>query len=165
MDTKIHFKVNGNKIIIHVYNSRQKLLVQGSKCEWLVDNYLEPYLKERIDRKLLEIENINKGVKEALKPKHQKKMIRSESVKGKEEKVKCDKCKFSTLVAKDLRLHIIEKHSTNIFQGHELDSQIQQIEHVDCEKKQEEECELEEVSPKEDRQTNRQTDRPRYKSS
>ena len=61
MDTKIHFKVNGNKIIIHVYNSRQKLLVQGSKCEWLVDNYLEPYLKERIDRKLLEIENITKG--------------------------------------------------------------------------------------------------------
>ena len=68
-------------------------------------------------------------------------------------------------MTKDLRLHIIEKHSTNIFQGHELDSQIQQIEHVDCEKKQEEECELEEVSPKEDRQTNRQTDRPRYKSS
>ena len=126
---------------------------------------MEPYLKERIDRKLPEIENINKGVKEALKPKHQKKMKRSESVKGQEEKVKCDKCNFSTVVTKDLRLHIIEKHSTNIFQGHELDSQIQQIEHVDCEKKQEEECELEEVSPKEDRQTNRQTDRPRYKSS
>ena len=99
---------------------------------------------------MLEIENINKGVKEALKPKQQKKMKRSEPVIRQEEKVKCDKCKFSTVVAKDLRLHIIEKHSTNIFQGHELDSQIQQIDHVDSERKQEAECELEEASPKED---------------
>ena len=31
IDTKIEFRVNVNKITIHVYNSRQKLLVQGSK--------------------------------------------------------------------------------------------------------------------------------------
>ena len=54
IDTKIEFRVNVNKITIHVYNSRQKLLVQGSKCEWFVDNFLEPFLRDRIEKKLTE---------------------------------------------------------------------------------------------------------------
>ena len=131
IDTKIHFKVNGNKIIIHAYNSRQKLLVQGSKCEWFVDNYLEPYLKERIKKKMCEIENINNGVKEAIRPKQNKKTKKSESLEEHEERLKCDKCEYITRVAENLRRHIVEKHSTNIFQGINLESQIQQIQHLE----------------------------------
>ena len=48
VDTKIEFKVNGGKIVINVYNSKQKLTIQGRKYEWFVDSYVEPFLKLRI---------------------------------------------------------------------------------------------------------------------
>ena len=49
IDTKIEFKVNGSKIVLHVYNSKQKISIQGSKYLWFVDNYLDPFFKLRIN--------------------------------------------------------------------------------------------------------------------
>ena len=45
VDTKIEFKVNNEKIVIHVYNTKQKITVQGRKFRWFVDSYLEPFMK------------------------------------------------------------------------------------------------------------------------
>ena len=42
VDTKIEFKINCSKLVLHVYKSRQKITIQGSRCMWFVDNYLEP---------------------------------------------------------------------------------------------------------------------------
>ena len=37
VDTKIEFKVNRDKIVIHIYNSTQKVTIQGRKYKWFVD--------------------------------------------------------------------------------------------------------------------------------
>ena len=34
VDTKIEFRVNGEKVLIHVYNSTQKLTIQGKRYRW-----------------------------------------------------------------------------------------------------------------------------------
>ena len=47
IDTKIEFKVNKGKIVIHAYNTQQKILIQGSKHKWFVDSYLEPLIKNK----------------------------------------------------------------------------------------------------------------------
>ena len=68
VDTKIEFKVNKDKIVIHIYNSTQKLTIQGRKHKWFVDNYLESYFKLRISKALPEIELVNKTVLSTLCP-------------------------------------------------------------------------------------------------
>ena len=59
VDTKIEFKVGGGKVLVHIYNTRQKLLIQGRKYKWFVDNYLEPFFKLRIMKCMPEIRKIN----------------------------------------------------------------------------------------------------------
>ena len=81
IDTKIHFRVNGSKIVIHVYNSKQKLTVQGSKFEWFVDHYLEPFFKDKIDKNISRIEQVNEDVRTALN-------------QGKKKNTKVDDTKF-----------------------------------------------------------------------
>ena len=69
VDTKMEFKVNGDKILIHVYNSKQKLTIQGKKYKWFVDHYLEPFFKLRIMSSMPQIKEINQSVILNLKPK------------------------------------------------------------------------------------------------
>ena len=47
VDTKVEFKVNDSKIIVHVYNTKQKVMIQGSKFKWFVDYYLEPFFQTK----------------------------------------------------------------------------------------------------------------------
>ena len=43
--SKLEFKINNDeKVTIHVYNTRQKLTIQGKRFKWFVDNYLETLL-------------------------------------------------------------------------------------------------------------------------
>ena len=66
MDTKIQFEVNGEKITMHVYNSTQKIMIQGKRYKWFVENYLEPFLKIRISRSLQKIKQINETIKTSI---------------------------------------------------------------------------------------------------
>ena len=59
VDTKIEFRVDGEKVLIHVYNSKQKLLIQGRKYEWFINEFLEPYFIQRIHNLKSKIETIN----------------------------------------------------------------------------------------------------------
>ena len=62
VDTKTEFQVKGGKILMHAYNTKQKLMIQGKKYKWFVENYLEPFLKLRIRKCQPQIEEINKNV-------------------------------------------------------------------------------------------------------
>ena len=62
VDTKLEFKVNKEKIVIHVYNTKQKMTIQGKKFKWFVDLYLEPFLKLKIKNNIDEIREINKKI-------------------------------------------------------------------------------------------------------
>ena len=97
VDTKLEFKFNSEKIVIHVYNSTQKLLIQGRKHCWFVENYLEPFFKIRISKLMTEIEQINRDIITTL----------DEGTLDEEAEILyCDKCDFSAQSGENLRNHI-----------------------------------------------------------
>ena len=113
VDSKIVFKVNNEKIVIHVYNTKQKLTIQGKKHKWFVDSYLEPFLKLRILNSQDEINVINKAILERLSnTEHITLALDEES-----EVIVCDNCDFSSTNSDSLREHIKVCHSQNVFQG------------------------------------------------
>ena len=122
VDTKIEFKVNKQKILIHAYNSTQKLTIQGKKYKWFVDSYLEPFLKARITNSLPQIEQINLSVRACLNTKNQTNHPDFDTLDENVEIMICDKCSFETKNATDLREHIPKYHTENLFQGLELQS-------------------------------------------
>ena len=113
VDTKIEFKVNTDKIVIHIYNSTQKLTIQGRKHKWFVDNYLELFIKLRISKALPEIELINKTVITSLNSQENEAKTLSEEA----EVMKCDKCDFKSKTAENMRKHIVDIHTVNCFYG------------------------------------------------
>ena len=62
VDSKLTFRLNKHKIVIHVYNTKQKVTIQGKKHKWFIDNYLESFFKHRISKFQEEIDNINKSI-------------------------------------------------------------------------------------------------------
>ena len=120
VDTKLEFRVSKEKIVLHVYNTKQKITVQGKKFKWFVDLYWEPFLILRIKNNIEEIEDINKKILNKLET--------HETISNHEERnttcldeeadcISCDRCDFTTDNANVLRNHIIDKHTVNLFRG------------------------------------------------
>ena len=98
VDTKIEFQVKGGKILMHAYNTKQKLMIQGKKYKWLVENYLEPFLKVRILKCQPQIEEINQSIISNLNSKKTY-SANTESLDEEAEILTCDKCTFATPIA------------------------------------------------------------------
>ena len=98
---------------MHIYNSTQKITIQGRKHKWFVENYLESFFKLRISKALPEIELINKSVLSTLCPDSGEQNL--ETLSEETESLRCDKCDFTTTIAEDLRTHIVNIHTMNIF--------------------------------------------------
>ena len=109
IDTKIEFKVNRGKIVIHAYNTQQKLLIQGSKHKWFVDSYLEPLIKINIANSITKIEEINRDIITTLDTDTQ---TQENTLDEEEELLCCDKCIYNTKTAGNLRKHIVHEHTT-----------------------------------------------------
>lgn len=119
IDTKVEFRVNGEKLVIHIYNSRQKLMVQGRRHDWFVDMYLEPFFKLRIAKSMPKIELMNKTILSALSLKQNRRTKTNDKdiISEEADILICDKCDFHSEVANELRKHIIDEHTVNVFQG------------------------------------------------
>ena len=116
--SKVDFKVNNDeKVTIHVYNTRQKLTIQGKRFKWFVDNYLETFLKIRISKSMEDIEAINKRILTELSPDINSRVKEKTSLDEEVETVNCDICKFSTSSPDNLRKHIVDEHTVNLFKG------------------------------------------------
>ena len=118
VDTKIEFKVNKDKIVIHIYNTTQKLTIQGRRHKWFVDNYLEPFLKLRISKAIPEIELLNKTVLRTYSPK----VTDFETLSEENELIKCDKCDYRSTHSDALRKHIVDEQTVNLFYGLEIET-------------------------------------------
>ena len=135
VDTKINFKVNGSKIVIHVYNSKQKLTIQGSKFEWFVDHYLEPFLKQRISISMDRINKIKQTILSKLGP-NSKKSKKVESTLDEATDIICDECDLICKTTTELQKHVTNVHS-NLFQGlsiqttRQLETQMDETESCD----------------------------------
>ena len=66
VDTKLVLSVNSNHMVLHAYNSKQKLMIQGNGYESFSINCLEPLFKQKIKESLDEICNFNNDAKATL---------------------------------------------------------------------------------------------------
>ena len=65
MDTKLVVMFNNDRLTLHAYNSTQNLMVQGSNHENFAVGVLEPFMRERINKSIASIDEINKKVADA----------------------------------------------------------------------------------------------------
>ena len=99
VDTKLVIIVNSNRIVLHAYNSKQKLMVQGQGYEDFSFNCLEPLFKQKIENSLDKICNINNDVKTSLGA--------EKAVKN----FKCPQCEVKTIKNSDLKVHMKTCHT------------------------------------------------------
>ena len=59
VDVLLKFEINNSKVAVHCYNTKQKMLVNGSGYSRFVEKYLEPHLKQKIEAQLMQIQNFN----------------------------------------------------------------------------------------------------------
>ena len=74
IDTKLVILANNSRLVLHAYNSTQKLMVQGQNYEKFALNCLEPFFKEKIDETIEQITKINEDIKESFDKKKDLKM-------------------------------------------------------------------------------------------
>ena len=65
VDSKIVFNVNMNeteKVVLHIYNTVQKITISGKRYKWFVDSFFEPYISKSIEENETEISEINNHI-------------------------------------------------------------------------------------------------------
>ena len=100
VDTKLAIIVNSDRIVLHAYNSKQKLMVQGKGYEHFAINCLEPLFKQKIGESLDRIDNFNNDVKVTLG-----------APKALEKRFKCPQCELRTVKNGDLKVHMKMCHT------------------------------------------------------
>ena len=102
VDTKLVMMVDKSRIVLHSYNSKQKLMVQGQNYEKFASNCLEPFFKKKIDETLDQITKINDEIKESLSNKESSKI---------EKAFNCPQCEIESCSKADLKVHIKSCHT------------------------------------------------------
>ena len=96
VDTKLVILADSSRLVLHAYNSRQKLMVQGQNYETFALNCLEPFFKEKIDETIEQINKINGDIKESFRRKKD---------------FKCPQCELVGNSNADLKVHIKTCHT------------------------------------------------------
>ena len=99
IDAKIVLYVNKEKIVLHCYNSTQKVMVAGSKSFEFTNKFMEPFFTKEIVKSKEAIAEYDKSVKTSLC--NRPKRVTSRSVKSirsviNQSLFQCTKCAFST---------------------------------------------------------------------
>ena len=120
-DTKVVFQVNGEKAVIHCYNSTQNLKVDGKMFLYFVELYLQPLFMKEIEANKEKIAEYDKAVIVSLKeervPLKQKTPRRAtRSVKNVRSVIQlpyfiCKKCGFKTKSNALLKKHKLTEHT------------------------------------------------------
>ena len=115
VNTKLVLFVNGDKIVVHCYNSTQNLRVDGKKHADFVGKYLKPKFLQCIEKHLHEITQFDRALISSLNPKNTP-LRASRSVKNirsviHQSSFKCKKCDFTCKTFAQLRRHKVSIHS------------------------------------------------------
>ena len=86
IDTKLVIFAKQSRLVLHAYNSTQKLMVQGQDYENFALNCLEPFFKDRIEETIEEIRKINDDIKISLDTKNRVKI---------DKKISCPLCELA----------------------------------------------------------------------
>ena len=110
VDTLIVFYVNRDKVTCHFYNTTQLILVNGHGYQNLIDEFLEPYFKSKIEMNIKEIASYNEQALETLGGK----TVKRASVKYKSGSTfPCNRCDFSAKTLSALGKHKKADHTLN----------------------------------------------------
>ena len=129
-DTKIVFFVNGNKVVMHCYNSTQNIKVEGSIYLDFIRRFLEPLFLSNIELMKAKIVEYDKAVITALNAKPGR-PIKPRSVKSIRSDINqpffsCTNCDDAFSTYSKLRRHKITEHSNSI---HSLGNSLISIKH------------------------------------
>lgn len=100
-DTKIVFMFNGNRVVIHSYNSTQNMKVEGKGYLELIDKYLEPYFLEIISKSGQSITEYNRKVVSNLAKPAVRRSTRYKPVSN----FKCKRCDHTFGNIRQLKVH------------------------------------------------------------
>ena len=111
VDTQIIFFVDRYKVVCHFYNATQLILVNGVGYAKLVDEFLQPYFKAKVETNLKNIEAYNQHALETLGVKQ----VKRSSVKYKGGSTfPCSRCDFAAKTLKALGKHKTSEHSISV---------------------------------------------------
>ena len=110
VDHKIVFQVNGQKVVLHAYNTKQRFTVTGQGYKVFVEKYLDPVLRKKIENSLSEANNFNKKVLQNLG-----KTVRRDNVKFKtNSSFKCKNCSNIAKSISQLHEHMQSMHERSM---------------------------------------------------
>ena len=107
IDTQVVFFVNREKAVCHLYNTTQKILVNGHGYKNLLEHFLKPYFESKLPMYEKEVEVYNNLVLETL---GSRKVKRGDIRYKRGSTFPCDKCDFKSATKQSLRLHKHAKH-------------------------------------------------------
>ena len=118
IDSKIVLYVNKEKIVIHSYNSTQKVMVSGSKYLEFTEN-LKSLFMRKIENTKDAILEYDESVKKSLTLSHGPKFATSRSVKSIRSSInqpnfQCTKCDITTKSYATLKKHKLVAHSVSL---------------------------------------------------
>ena len=111
IDTQVIFSVNREKAVCHLYNTTQKILVNGNGYAQLVDYFLKPYFVAKLPIFESQISNYNNLVLETL---GSRKVKRSDVKYNGGSTFGCAKCDVSCKTLSLLEKHKRKVHAINL---------------------------------------------------
>ena len=105
VDAQVVFYVDRDKVVCHMYNTTQLILVNGRNYSKLVDTFLIPFFKSKIEESKKEIDKVNEGILVRLGPKRS-------SVKYKGGlSFPCNRCDYACKTISTLNKHKTSEHA------------------------------------------------------
>ena len=103
MDTKLVIVVNNCRLVLHAYNSSQKLMIQGKHSENFAVNCLIPFFTKKIEEDIEQINRFNDKIKDTLGT---KKLLKKAG-----NSVKCPQCEVTSSSNGELKVHMKTCHT------------------------------------------------------
>ena len=119
IDTKVVFSANSDKIVAHLYNTTQRILVNGQGYEQFIRLFLKPYFESKLSGNIQNIENFNKEVLAALSGKRKAvtRPTRSVRYKAMTARPTCTQCDESFTNKSMLGVHTKSTHKLSARNG------------------------------------------------
>ena len=122
VNTQVVFLADRDKIVCHLYNTTQLILVNGHGYKKFVDLFLKPFLESKINSCLDDIEEFNNQVVKNLGPK----TVKRADIKLKKGPLfPCHNCDFISKSAQALKKHRREEHILGLDMSNKIDQQKQ----------------------------------------
>ena len=118
IDSKVIFYANKDKVVCHLYNTTQRILVNGNGYDFFIDTFLKPYFKSKISQNIESVEKFNKEALAALSGKRKAVTRPTRSVRYKPMiKPSCNQCDESFVNKSLLGAHTKSIHKRNSMNG------------------------------------------------